>query len=137
MLYCRQVMECFKWRNDNQITSLEILSIAFGACTYVHPRICSLMSVCWAEGISVFGDMLANRRVYILIDYNCAHHNTEKGRARSFDHTCLIHGIWFVICSSLSLPSWFYFGLGCSSGPKHYYTTCPCMYPELRARRVA
>ena len=49
--------------------------------------------------------MLKNRRVHIHSDNTAAQHNTAKGRARSFDHTCLIHGIWYV-----EYPVAFHFG---------------------------
>ena len=69
-----EVMGSFIARGDNQIMSLELLSIAFG--------------------LSVFEDLLKNQNVHVHSDNTGAQHTTSKGIARSFDHTCLIHSMW-------------------------------------------
>jgi len=69
-----ELMQIFTKRDDNQIMSLEILSIAFG--------------------LSVFKDQLRGQNVHVHSDNTAAQHNTAKGRAKTFDHTCLVHGIW-------------------------------------------
>jgi hypothetical protein len=71
-----ELMEFLKPRNDGQITSLEILSIAFGLSTFLA--------------------MLRGRNVHVFSDNTSAEHNTSKGRAKSFDHTMIIHSIWSV-----------------------------------------
>ena len=58
------------------------------------PRVCI---VSW-PGLSTFAEMLRGRNCHIWSDNTAAQHNTAKGRAKSFDHCALIHGIWFVSC---------------------------------------
>ena len=70
------VMSMFKPRDDGQIMSLELLAIAFGLSTFQH----------WIK----------DRNVHIYSDNTGAEHTTDRGGARAFDHTCLIHGIWCV-----------------------------------------
>lgn len=71
-----EVMESFSIRRDGQIMGLEILSIAFG--------------------LSVFQDLISGRNIHVHSDNSGAQHTTSKGLARSFDHTCLVHCIWYV-----------------------------------------
>ena len=52
-------MNFFHSREDNQITSLEILSIALG--------------------VSTFSDMIANRRLIVFSDNKGAEGSTQKG----------------------------------------------------------
>ena len=68
------VMSNFRIRGDNQIMSLELLSIAFG--------------------LSVFEDIVRGNCLHVHSDNTGAQHCTARGMARSFDHTCLVHGIW-------------------------------------------
>ena len=69
-----EVMNSFRVRGDNQIMSLELLSIAFG--------------------LSVFEDIVRGIFLHVHRDNTGAQHCTSRGMARSFDHTCLVHGIW-------------------------------------------
>ena len=71
-------------RGDGQITSLEILAIAFGLSTFI--------------------DMIRGRNVHVHSDNTGAQHTTAAGRARVFDHTMLIHSIWtLALEASISL----------------------------------
>jgi len=93
MLPSVAVLNSFRARGDNQIMSLELLSIAFG--------------------LSVFEDIVRGNLLHVHSDNTGAEHVTERGIARSehcdlfalafqyvlclfrsFDHTCLVHGIW-------------------------------------------
>ena len=71
-----KTMRQFTARKDNQIASLEILSIAFG--------------------ISTFHERITGRNVVIHSDNTVAENSVRKGSARAFDHTCLVHSIWCV-----------------------------------------
>ena len=58
--------------------------------------------------------MLRGRNVHIFSDNTSAEHNTSKGRAKSFDHTMMIHSIWCAYAFHMStyaisiyLTSWF------------------------------
>ena len=68
------VLDCFRKRKDNQIMSLELLSIALG--------------------LSSFEPWLKSRKVHVWSDNTGAEASTSRGSARSFDHTCLVHAIW-------------------------------------------
>ena len=46
------------------------------------------------RGLSVFSDHIRGLNVHVHSDNTAAQYNTSKGRARTFDHTCLVHGIW-------------------------------------------
>ena len=70
-----QVLAFFRQRGDNQIMSLELLSIAFG--------------------MSCFEELIAGRNVHIHSDNTGAECATRKGGAREFDHTCVVHSIWY------------------------------------------
>ena len=74
-----EVMHLFQRRGDGQIMSLELLSIAFGMDT--------------------FAEQLQGRNLHVHSDNTGAQHTTERGVAKSFDHTCLIHGIWYLLPS--------------------------------------
>ena len=100
------VMAAFQPRGDGQITSLEILAIAFG-----KPRrnvvnrdvLCHLSR----SGLSTFAHRLCGRNVHIHSDNTGAQHCTSKGRAKTFDHTCLVHGIWCeYVLQTLTLCCW-------------------------------
>ena len=83
------VMDCFRTRGDNQIMSLELLSIAFG--------------------LSVFEDIVRGQSLHVHSDNTGAQHCTSRGMARSFDHTCLVHGIWTRVAelnTGLPICSW-------------------------------
>jgi len=70
----RRILQVLRNRNDGQIMSLEILSIAFG--------------------ISVMEELCSDCNVVVYSDNVGAQNTTAKGAAKAFDHTCLIHGIW-------------------------------------------
>ena len=64
----------FKQRGDNQIMSLELLSIALGVGT-------------WAG-------MLEGRDLVIWSDNSGAEAATRRGATKQFDHNCLVHALW-------------------------------------------
>ena len=68
------VLQQFVKRNDNQITSLEILAIMVA--------------------LSTFANELRGRCVVIYTDNKGAEGATSRGSAKSFDHNQLIHEIW-------------------------------------------
>lgn len=68
------VMQFFKPRGDKQIMSLELLSIAFGLCT--------------------FGHMLSGRKVIVFSDNVGAENSAKRGSSKAWDHSCLVHSIW-------------------------------------------
>ena len=70
----KEIMDMFVARRDNQIMGQELLSIALGLCT--------------------FGHLLQSRKLVIFSDNVGAQQATSKGRARSFDHTCIAHCLW-------------------------------------------
>ena len=69
-----EVVAFFKPRGDNQVMSLELLSIAFGFCT--------------------FASMLRGRKVIVYSDNVGSENNTKIGSAKEWDHCCVIHSIW-------------------------------------------
>ena len=68
------VLSNFKQRGDNQIMSLELLSIALGVCS--------------------FAQRLAGRNVVIWSDNTGAEKATEKGTTKNFDQGCVVHSLW-------------------------------------------
>ena len=92
------VMSSFHYREDNQVASLEILSIAFGMAASVCVCVCVYalrVHSCCCPGLSTFAHKLKGRNVCVHSDSTGAQHATSKGRAKAFDHTCLVHGIWY------------------------------------------
>ena len=69
-----EILYSFMKREDNQITSLEILSIALG--------------------ISTFAKEIAGRNLIIWSDNTGAESATRKGSTKQFDQNCLIHTMW-------------------------------------------
>ena len=67
------------------------------------PMGCSLCAyhVC-VRGLSTFLEMLRGRNVHVFSDNTSAEHNTSKGRAKSFDHTMMIHSIWCAAAIGMS-----------------------------------
>jgi hypothetical protein len=61
-------------RKDNQIMALELMSIVLA--------------------LSTFADACSGRRVVIHSDNKGAEEATRSGRAKSFDHGSLVHGMW-------------------------------------------
>ena len=68
------MMKFFKYREDNQTLGLELLAIALG--------------------LSTFANQLQERRIHVWSDNTGSEHGTSKGRARSWDHCCIIHSLW-------------------------------------------
>ena len=68
------MVQAFKERKDNQIMGWELFAIALG--------------------ISAFVDLLRDRTVVVWSDNTGSESGTSKGRAKEFDHSCIIHCIW-------------------------------------------
>ena len=64
----------FTKRGDNQIMSLELLSIALG--------------------ISTWSNQIEGRDLVIWSDNTGAEAATRKGATKQFDHNCLVHALW-------------------------------------------
>ena len=84
----------FTVRGDNQIASLELLAIAFGqntsySCLALRRRVCYVMA-----GLSSFEQLLKGQNIVVHSDNTTAEHSVRKGRARTFDHTAVVHSIW-------------------------------------------
>ena len=45
-------------------------------------------------GLSTFANDLRGHRVVVHSDNTVAEHGMRKGRARSFDHTAVVHSVW-------------------------------------------
>jgi len=69
-----ELLDLLRDRNDKQIMGLELMSIVLA--------------------LSTFADSCAGRRVIIHSDNVGAEQATRVGRAKTFDHCSLIHGIW-------------------------------------------
>ena len=90
-----EVLEQFHTRNDNQIASLEMLAIAYGeSCLPPGWVRAALACVRLCSGLSTFKEELRGRRVVVHSDNTIAEHGMRKGRARSFDHTAVVHSVW-------------------------------------------
>ena len=87
-----EVMGLFQSRRDGQIMSLELLSIAFGMFALSVVPLRAAMLLC--AGMDTFAELLRGRNVHVHSDNTGAQYTTSKGVARTFDHTCLVHGIW-------------------------------------------
>ena len=73
----KAIMDQFLKRDDNQITTLEILAIAVG--------------------LSSFGHMLRGRRVVIFSDNRGAEGSVIKGASKAWDQCLLIHEVWTMV----------------------------------------
>ena len=94
-------MALFKPRNDGDIMSLELLSIAFGpnaSCFLICP---SLNVFQYVAGLCTFEKQLRGRNVEIFSDNTGAERATDKGGSREWDHSCITHCIWFVCIQCL------------------------------------
>ena len=60
--------------------------------TLSFPFICHCVRV---SGLSVFRDLLKGRNVHVYSDNVGAEYALVRNRAKSWDHTCLVHGIWY------------------------------------------
>ena len=93
-----RVLEQFKLRGDNQIASLEILAIAFGTqIEGAATQLCVCAFGMPVSGLSTFAEYLRGRNVVVHSDNTVAEHSVRKGRARTFDHTTLVHAIWYAL----------------------------------------
>ena len=106
----KSLMSSFKKRGDNQITSLEILSIALGELSYNMSFFLIEHSV--FAGLSTFAEELQSRDVVIWSDNSGAESATRRGKhcecgiinlcsyvclsgaTKQFDQNSLIHAIW-------------------------------------------
>ena len=52
------------------------------------------MFLCLLAGLDTFAAQLQGRNVHVHSDNTGAQHTAARGVAKSFDHTCLVHGIW-------------------------------------------
>ena len=71
-----RLLETLRTRGDGQIMSLEILAIAFGMSTMQH--------------------LIAGQSVRVYSDNVGAERAVTNGKARAFDHSCLIHTLWLM-----------------------------------------
>ena len=55
-----------------------------------------MCSVCVCAGLSTFEDRLRGRNIVIHTDNTIAEHGMGEGRARSFDHTAVVHSVWYT-----------------------------------------
>ncbi len=53
-----------------------------------------LRHIALLAGFSVFAESLRGRNVHIHSDNTGAQHAVANGRARQWDHTCLVHSMW-------------------------------------------
>jgi len=98
-----EVLSLFQSRRDGQIMSLELLSIAFG-CAFCFCCVWGASVYACISGLDSFAEHIKGRNVHVHSDNTGAQHTTQKGVARTFDHTCLVHGIWYVTVCSASVP---------------------------------
>ena len=62
----------------------------------------------FVSGLDSFADKIKGRNVHVHSDNTGAQYTTQKGVARTFDHTCLVHGIWYStlpVCKLFVHPS--------------------------------
>ena len=52
-----------------------------------------------ALALSSFGPLLKDRRLFLWSDNTGAQHAADRGRAKSFDHSCLAHCLWSKIAA--------------------------------------
>ena len=72
--------------------------------------------------MSTFSHKIKHRNVHVHSDNTGAEHSVAKGRAKAFDQTCLVHGIWCAmpVC-------WL-----CAPSPRHLWVlACRTMALEL------
>ena len=60
-----------------------------------------LVYVC-RRGLSTFASDLRGHRVVVHSDNTVAEHGMRKGRARSFDHTAVVHSVWCRVIESVA-----------------------------------
>ena len=82
----QELLEDLAPRRDSQIMALELLAIALGLAT--------------------FSELLADRRVVIWSDNVGAEGAVRSGRASAWDHSRIIHAMWFLIARTRCSP-WF------------------------------
>ena len=89
-----ELVDQFKQRNDGQITSLEILSIAFALSTFEN-KVRGRNLVVYSDNTGVNAPLAMG--IGPRVQLAGAEHTVRRGRAKEFDHTCLIHAIWQVL----------------------------------------
>ena len=87
------VLAQFRPRGDNQIASLEMPAIAYGTWLL---QLVALIIVCMGlvPGLSTFAGDIRGRKVVVHSDNTVAEYGMRKSRARSFDHTAVVHSVW-------------------------------------------
>ena len=88
-----EVLRSFKQRRDGQIMALELLSVAFGMSPFGSASQFCVRCASWS-GLSAFQDLLQGRNLHIFSDNVGAECAMRRNKARSWDHTCIVHGIW-------------------------------------------
>ena len=89
-------MEQFKRRGDNQIASLELLSIAFGLSTF-EEKLRGRNIVVHSENTTAENGVRKGRARYNSLHVFVNTARSEMSfclRARTFDHTCIVRIIW-------------------------------------------
>ena len=119
------VLAQFAARNDGQITSLEMLAIAYGRPQYVHSparcrRPCSVqayphLAICFVASGSLYSATTRALRVppqKVCRASSKSHVSAYRrsvaavsGAAKCFDHCCLIHCMWNKL-AALSAKAW-------------------------------
>ena len=57
----------------------------------------NVQCVCVCAGLSTFVDRLRGRNIVIHTDNTIAEHGMGEGRARSFDHTAVVHSVRYML----------------------------------------
>ena len=68
------MMKVLENRADQQIMGLELFAIALG--------------------LSTFGHLLQSKKVIVWSDNAGSQHSTAKGKAKAWDHSCIVHVLW-------------------------------------------
>ena len=71
----RELLDLFTNRRDNQICGLELCAIALGLCT--------------------FAEHLEGQKVHVYSDNCGSQHATDRGSAKAWDHTRIVHALWY------------------------------------------
>ena len=83
-----------KSRNDNQITSLEIIAIQLALNTF-QPALTGRSVVLYSDNTGMFQIIMQfSFTVLCSVLTSGAERSTTKGASRAFDHNALVHGIW-------------------------------------------
>ena len=90
------ILNSFMKRGDNQITSLEILSIALGISTFAK-EIAGRNLIIWSDNTGA--ESATRKGVVFAVDFLCACIRFAlcyalAGSTKQFDQNCLIHAMW-------------------------------------------